>query len=154
MDELLPVTVFLGVFSGYFLALIAPEELRDGKYYFEVFRNISMSVFVLMLLLQISNSYIVSGLVTIIIFYMLYKLQYVGLVYILSGFTLYFIDSVFILTASGMLFLTGMCLASILAVDYEKHEKIIHKKELLIHTLKNYSWFLVLALLPFFFSYL
>lgn len=155
MHELLPIIIFTGIFTGYFLSLIAPEELRDGRYYFEAFANVTLSLFVLIVFLSITGNLYVSPGVAIIFFLLLYWVKYVGLLYILSGAGIFFLGKPeYLLFASIFLFLTGMALSSIIAVDYEENEMIKGKMQLLFHILKNYGWFLLAGLLPFLLSYL
>ena len=52
MEIITSLIAGLGVFSGVFLAIISPEELRDGKKYFIFLRNILILAIIALLIIS------------------------------------------------------------------------------------------------------
>ncbi|MFW5991466.1 MAG: hypothetical protein ACOCQX_04515 [Candidatus Nanoarchaeia archaeon] len=151
-EFLVVIVAFSGLIAGYLLSLIAPEELRPGQYYFEMIRYVSLILFILLVGSSLTESPIISASVVLLFFALLYFTGYIGLFYLLSAGLIIFLVQPYILAGGILLFLCGMASASVLAVKYEKNEKIKNKTELLLHTFKVYGWFLIIGLLPFLFS--
>lgn len=146
-------SVFLGVIAGYALALIAPEELRPGYKNLVVFRNILFSAFAAVICFYYINGYInyfvFPLLIAVIMLYGLSKKDFFIYLYWLSSVSLAFLwqSKDYLMVVSVLLFLCGMCSASISAVSYVKDDNILKKKALLLKILKKHSLFVVSGLI-------
>jgi hypothetical protein len=159
---MLTIVAFLGVLAGYFLCLIAPEEIKDGYKYFAALQNILFSIFVSVLFMFLvggfTNSIIiifVPIILGVIVFFILHWKNIVRRIYIFIGIPLYILrDSMgYLLAASTIIFLIGIAIAGIAANDYVKNEKIPEKIRLLKKLMIEYIWFVPAAILPFLLSY-
>ncbi|MGM5482945.1 MAG: hypothetical protein ACQESF_05760 [Nanobdellota archaeon] len=154
MYELLLLIVFSGIVSGYFLSLIAPEELEQGQRYFEILRNILFGMFVYFLVQGLTHNTIISLILAVTVFCLTYRVPYFSAYYALSGLSIFFlINSGYLLIVCVILFVLGLTMASLYSSCYVKYEKIKQKKALIVNILKAYFWFLIIGWLPFIFSY-
>ncbi len=153
-DILVTIVAFSGVLAGYFLSLIAPEELELGKKYFILFQNMSYALFLLVITFYFTSLIIVSSLVSVLVFSLGYFYNVSKFLYIPSGLLFFFVgQDEILLLVSILFFLTGMGAGSYEATKYVKNEKVNGKINLLRSLLFYYGWFVPLAVLPFFLSY-
>ena len=148
---ILSITVFMGTISGYFLALIAPEELKGGKRYLKIMYSL---VFALTLAIAASVYSLVLALIIFpILFILVFKLKRIGITYYLMPLLLFVVMDyeVFHFEAS-LMFLLGMPLASLESLGFVKENKIRKPFSLLGRIIRRYIWFIPISLLPFLFS--
>ena len=113
INFLVLLIAFSGIFAGYILALIAPEELEPGKKHFMVFQNIAFSLFGLTAVYFFYPGYVLPIIVAIVIFGLSYLFNITKLFYLPASILFFFIDKNDILLIAGlMFFLTGMGAAS------------------------------------------
>jgi hypothetical protein len=157
------LVAFLGIFAGYFLSLIAPEEIKEGYKYFVIMQNTLFSILIAVIAFyftgMITGSALISIAVSLILavlaFALLYSKNFVGALYVFLGITLYTVRdrTEYLIIISCLIYFIGITAASMLAYDYVKDEKIQHPKKYLAALLVRYVWFIPAAFLPFIFSY-
>lgn len=157
-DLITPVAVYLGVIGGYFLAMIAPEELKPGYKYLVIFQNIVSSIFVSVVALFLMNGIvkpipadIIAMLAAIGTYYYLCQKNLSRWIFMVGGIFIFFSrnDVNFHLLISVILFMIAAINVSAYAEKYVKKDEIKKKKELLLDVLKRYSLFFVFSILPY-----
>ena len=107
----------------------------------------------------ITGSAVISIAVSLIFavaaFTLLYWKNFVGALYVFLGILLYTVKGNIepLIIVSCLIYLIGITVASMLAYDYVKNEKIQHWGKYLGVLLVRYIWFIPVAFLPFLFSY-
>jgi hypothetical protein len=161
---ILAIVAFLGIITGYFLCLIAPEEIKEGYKYFISMQNILFSIIASVLVMFFTIGFtstdswlimiIIPIILGVIVFFLLYWKNIVGSIYIFIGIPLYVLrdNADYLLTMSSLIFLIGIPIAGIAGYDYVKNEKI-QKLELLKKLIIRYIWFVPATILPFILSY-
>jgi len=145
---------FLGIYAGFALALIAPEEIKPGQKYFKPLLSILIAL--VFFLAYYQKNFIVSIILCLLMLVYVYVVKNSRYIYSLCGILIFFATDKLIV--ASILFLTGMVVSSIEAgsfVKIGKENTKISKPLVLLEkiTYKNIL-FLVFSLLPFFFSYL
>jgi len=159
---LLIIAVFMGIIAGYFLSLIAAEEIKPGYSYFVLMQNIVFSILIAVISLYLTQNLIIPVIAAVIIFSVLYWKNIVGNLYIFSGLLLFIVKNSpeYLILSSSLLFILGLPVAGISAYGFVKklkiknvEQEIIEKKlDLLKHLALRFIWFIPIALLPFLFS--
>jgi len=141
--SLAAVIAYLGLFSGFILALIAKEELKEAKKYLIFFQKITLLFIFIFLLVFIKLNYLV--VLLIIIFVMIYFLKgrkefnELPYIYIILSAIFYLSSrklNLFVIESS-LVFLYGLPTGSLLMKK--------NWKETLINILKN-GWFVLIAI--------
>lgn len=148
-SAILAIIIFLGILSGYFLCLIAPEEIKPGYKYLIIMQNIVFAIFISVLAVFILRKFIIlldfsffsvqsqlfvlsflmptaAGVLFGAIAFMLIKKKNVVLgLYKFTGIPLFFIFSYadFLIVLSSLLFIMGMPIATAQAYDYVRESK-------------------------------
>jgi len=139
---MIPLIAFLGLISGYFLALIAPEEIKPGYKYLVIWQNILISVAI---------GFVFSGFISVIVAVMVILLllmkNLAPKLYIFSGLLIFLADNQLVMAV--LVFLFGMPIAGTAAYDYVKKDKINEKMASFHHLIKNYIWYLPIAYIPY-----
>jgi predicted Na+-dependent transporter len=147
---------FLGIISGFFLSLIAPEELKPGKKYFDWIARI-----ILFLIMFFFITYTKSGifhyiyLLIIIFIVLIARDKYLDFSYPLFSIVLFFsiIDKTLLLIQSSLIFILGLVIASMFMMKYEKKEAIMGSRiKIFGMLLLRYVLFLVIGLIFFVFN--
>ncbi|MBU0461086.1 MAG: hypothetical protein KJ574_00710, partial [Nanoarchaeota archaeon] len=146
------IASFLGVIAGLLLSFIAPEELKPGKKHLWRFQNL---IFILILIFFLAFNgvgfwgMILAGSLLIVMLSYVHRIdsdfELHRLLYILSAALLYLsyeIKEWFMLTAA-LIFVYGMPVASLYVLENKK----LSRMRLFLGVLKNYGFFVVLALL-------
>lgn len=143
------VVVFMGIVSGIILAFIAKEELKQGKRYFVLMRNLLLALIVVFLLyFYYINKYLIL-IISVLLFLSLSKINLKKdyIVYWLTGIVLLLVskNKDFLLIESILIFLYGLPAGTLFAMRFIKDWKVVVNKLFLC-----YGWFLVITL-PFLF---
>lgn len=143
---------FLGLIAGYFLVLIAPEEIEPGYKYFVIMQNVLFSSFIATVIIVLFSSRIVSFFaigISLLVFHFLYKRDYVRRVFFLTPLIYIFLNSQeMMIFFASLIVLLGMTVVAVQAIDYVKKEEVKKRKKFLFHILKYHSLFILVSLLP------
>ena len=147
--SLVVLVTFLGLFAGFFLALIAKEELEPGKDYFRFLQNVTIALIIFFLLHYNSLPIWLTIMVALLTFFFVGKSKINPIaVYLFLGviFNSAFRNklSVFILIAS-LIFVYGIPTATLLTYNL-KHKKLKILKDILL----KYGIFIPIAIVLFF----
>ncbi len=149
LNYLLAVVIcFISIYIGFFLALIAKEELKAGNKYLLVFQKALFAIVVVSTIFVIDNIYISLILLGILIYFMFIGHQIRDIfIYLVFGVLLY-LNSRYgnlFLMQSALVFLYGLPAGSLLAFNMIKSKK----KRIAKHIFTRYIWFVVVALVLF-----
>ncbi|MBT4541093.1 hypothetical protein HOC35_06270 [Candidatus Woesearchaeota archaeon] len=154
--SLILLVSFLGIISGFILSLIAPEELRSGKRYFDWLARII--VFLIMFFFIIytkATSFHYIFLVIIILLVLFTKNKYLDYSYPLFSIVIFFSleSTTLLLIQSSLIFILGLVIASLFMTKYENKEKIIGSRiKIFGLLLLRYVLFLIIGLLFYLFA--
>ena len=153
---LILLVCFLGIAFGFILSLIAPEELRQGKRYFDWLARIL--IFLIMLFFIMSTTmtmFPIIFLVIVILIVLFARKSYLDYLYPLMGIVILLTvqDINVLVIESSLIFILGLVIASLFMVRFEKDEKISGSKTMMfLQLLLRYVLFLIIGLLFFLFS--
>jgi len=84
--------VYIGLFIGVILSYLAKEELKPGRKYFNLAKNLLFFVMIALLFFYFAETfYIIAGLVLVVIYFLLKSKPYHDIVvYIMLGLVFYF----------------------------------------------------------------
>lgn len=147
---------FLGVIGGYFLVLIAPEEIEPGYKYFVIFQNLLLSSLIASIIIVFFNSKYVSFFaigISLFVFYFLYRYNFAQRIFVAVPVVFVFLrEESLVIFFMALIVVLGMGISTVQGIDYVKNEKIKKKKEFLLHLLKYHALYFLFALLPLFIS--
>jgi len=133
--------VLLGYVAGYFLAIIAPEELKPGKKYLIIFRNFMQALLVVSVVMLAYPKYIFGILLWIVLYFLFNKIDVdymqatIGLfIIVLLGF---FTDKSFFMIVSSFAFILAAVLSSLNVHAIGVKEKLFYKNKNLQILLKK-----------------
>jgi len=141
--SLTAVISYLGLFVGFILALMAKEEMKDGRKYFLFLQKVILLLVFVFLLVFIDLNYIlVLLMLAFIVVYLLKRKNKLVYIYILLGVIFHLSSKMLNLFVieSSLIFLYGIPTGSLLMKK--------DKKETLIGILKN-VWFFLVAMVLF-----
>ena len=141
------IVSFSGVFAGHILALLAKEELKQGKRWFMLLEKI---IFILILLVfslyvfSVRKFILLAGVLAFLIYFRLSRTKIKqSLVYLGLGALLFLLsDSPVFTVEAALIFLYGLPLGSLLTYELRRKKEMVVLKELLI----QYGIFLVVGI--------
>jgi len=139
---------FLGVFIGLLIAFLAKEELKDGKKYFIISKNIIFTLTIFLLLYFLKLHFLSILLVCLILLLVLFKVKIkewilysiIGIIFYISSLN----SNLFTLNAS-LIFIYSIFMGSLFM---EKNTKL-NSFNLIYKLIKEYSLFVVVAIISF-----
>jgi hypothetical protein len=161
---LILIVSFFGIIIGYFLSLIAPEELIPGKDYLLFYRKLIISLligvfftfFINDLLFKIITFFI-AFVIKFIIFYKIKHFnnlseKFYSIFYYLCPFFIIYVnnDLNYLIIISIIVFVLGTINSSIFSIKYVKDEKIFEKFVLFKKMLFIYLPYLIISLVSLF----
>lgn len=134
------VVIFLGIFVGVALALIAPEELKKGRKYFMVLKTVLLLAMIGVMIYFKINLFLAALNVFLLTLFYLYGREYWILSFLLSVSAVN--DKAFFIQSS-LIFIYGLPEGSLFA------EKIIKKKktEIIFKAFTRYNLFLIFGII-------
>ena len=149
LNYLLAVVIcFISIYAGFFLALIAKEELKAGNKYFLVFQKAILAVVVVSTIFVIDNVYVSFILLGVLVYFMFIAHHVKDIfIYLLFGVLLY-LNSQYgnlFLMQSALVFLYGLPAGSLLTFKMIRRKK----SKILTSIFMKYIWFVVVALVLF-----
>ena len=109
------IIIFAGIFAGYFLGLIAKEELKPGKKYLILFKRILLSAVFIIAIAYSANLAVSIIFGLILIYVLMFKSKFNDLIAYASFIIIYFVISKDILLPS-LMFLYGLPTGSLYLV--------------------------------------
>ncbi|MBI4453335.1 hypothetical protein HY636_01710 [Candidatus Woesearchaeota archaeon] len=153
---LILLVCFLGIISGFFISLIAPEELRKGKTYFEWLARIIVFLIVLFfILMQERLTVFVAVFMIIIIAIIIISKAYLDYLYSLSSIIIFTISNnqKSLIIESSLVFILGIITASLFMIRFEKNEVVQGPKlRIFFQLTARYILFVVIGVLFFVFG--
>lgn len=147
---------FLGIISGYFISLIAPEELRKGKTYFEwLARIIVFLIMLFFILIYETSSVFIIIFVIIVISLITISKTYLDYLYSLFSIIIFTVSNNqnFLIIESSLIFILGIITASLFMIKFEKDEIIQGSKlNIFFHLIARYGLFVIIGVLFFVFG--
>jgi hypothetical protein len=145
---------YIGLFAGMLLIFMGPEEKKPGEKYFRIMQDVVLFLVMFFLFFNLKLNYFwVSFLMVIVLLVLIWyrakkidKVENQFVVYTLFGIVLHLslINAEFLITEASLIFLYGMATGSLLTNSKKKFESV---KNVL-----KYSYFILVAMLPFLFS--
>ncbi|MBS3122795.1 hypothetical protein J4434_07985 [Candidatus Woesearchaeota archaeon] len=147
---------FLGIISGYFTSLIASEELRKGKTYFEWFAKIIVFLIMLFFILMYEKLTIFTIIfIIIVIILIIISKTYLDYLYSLFSIIIFTVSNnqKILIIESSLIFILGIITASLFMIRFEKNEMIHGSKlNIFFHLIARYGLFVVVGILFFVFG--
>lgn len=146
------IVSFLGIFAGILLSFIAPEELKPGKKYLWFFQH-AMAILILIFFFAFQRfdfwHMVIYGILFLLLMYYCHitdiEFEFHRFLFVASAvilFLSYDLQNWFVLEGAAI-FLYGLPTASLYVLSNIK----LKKSQILLGALRNYSFFVVLALL-------
>ncbi len=141
------IVAFIGIYVGVVLALIAPEELKDGRKYFVFLHSIldiAIILLALWLFFSMKRYYLMGILVLVVIYRYFVKIgdPYVVSYMIYGGVFYFYKDLKLFLVVTSLIFLHGLPTGTLLCGVKKKIKDKV--KPFWVATLR-YIWFLLFA---------
>ncbi len=146
---IMSIVAYLGLAGGFILAVLASEELKDGRRYFMALKDI-MTVLLMLLLLYIQEPAL--GIIVLIgvavYFRFLREVEDIRIIYPLAGAIMGVLSqfSGVVTLAASLIFIMGLASGTICAMENEKRTR---KQQISYILLSNISFFV--TALPLFF---
>lgn len=140
--SLAAIISYIGLFIGFFLAIIAKEEIKPGKKYFMILQKIILLLAFIFLLIYLNLNYILVLLILVFIVVYISKTENkIPLIYIILSIIFYLSskNSNLLIIESSLIFLYGIPTGSLLTRK--------SKKETIINILKNIPFILIAIIL-------
>lgn len=139
------VICFFGIYAGFFLGMLAKEELKAGRKYFIVFQKILLIIMVASAIFVVKNIFISLCLIGVLVYLIFAKHRAKDIaVYVIFGVLIFLssrYDNLFLMQAS-LVFLYSLFTGSLLAADKKKLRVIAS-------IFMRYIWFVAAALALF-----
>tara|TARA_Y100000310_G_C20606428_1_gene775714 strand:+ start:1035 stop:1490 length:456 start_codon:yes stop_codon:yes gene_type:complete len=145
---------YSGILTGMLLIFMGPEERKPGEKYFKIMQDVVLFLIMFFLFFNLGFDYfLIAGLmlgVLLILFWYRAKKIYLTekyfIVYTLLGVVLHLSsqNGGFLITGASLIFLYGMPTGSLLTNSKKKLESL--------RGVLKYSYFILVAMLPFLFS--
>lgn len=151
---LILITCYLGIIGGYFLAIIAPEELKKGRKYFVFLGKIIIILIISFLIWHQGINYFTGFYMALILLVCILSERYMEYIYPLTAIALFLSKESMesLIYQSSFIFILGMVMGSLFMAEHEKNEKIENKIKLFFLLFLRYIFFVIIGLLFCFIS--